>query len=120
MSEEPAEPPPETPPVMHDEIASDEHPLSRVLFSWTKERAFDRFLLACAVALCAVLAGLDLLVPRHVIGAADGLPVFFGVFGFVAFVLAVMSGWPLGRVLRRPENYYDKNAPPATKVRRDV
>ena len=123
MSEE-AEPlpetPPETPPEAPEAVASDEHPLSLLLFSWMRGRGFDRFALACVAALCVVLAALDLLVPRHAVGAVDGWPVFFGVFGFAAFGLAVLSGWPLGRLLRRPENYYDKGAVPAEKARRDV
>ena len=35
------------------------------------------------------------------------MPGFQGVFGFLAFGLAVLSGWPLGKMLRRPEDYYD-------------
>jgi hypothetical protein len=119
MSEEPGVAP-ETPPITPDEITSDEHPLSLLLFSWMRGRGFDRFILACVAALCTVLAVLDLLVPRHAVGAADGLPVFFGVFGFAAFGLAVLSGWPLGRLLRRPENYYDRKASAPGKAPRDV
>jgi hypothetical protein len=104
MSEEPEV----TPDIASPEIASDEHPLSLLLFSWMRGRDFDRFILACVAALCAVLAVLDLLVPRQAINALDALPVFFGVFGLVAFGLAVLSGWPLGRLLRRPETYYDR------------
>jgi hypothetical protein len=112
MSEEPDKPAVDAP--------GDEHPLSLLLFSWMRGRGFDRFLLACVSALCAVLAVLDLLVPRHKAAALDGLPLFFAVFGFVAFGFAVLSGWPLGRLLRRPENYYDKHATASETERRDV
>lgn len=102
------------------EIAGDEHPLSLLLFSWTRGRGFDRFLLACVSALCAVLVVLDLLMGRHPTAMLDGLPGFFGAFGFLAFSLAVLSGWPLGRLLRRPERYYDNGAAPPETERRDV
>lgn len=90
--------------------ASDEHPLSLLLFSWMRGRGFQRFFLAVVSAVCAVLAVLDLLIGRHAVGPVDGLPAFFGVFGFAAFGFAVLSGWPLGRLLRRPESYYSDGA----------
>ncbi|MBI1360996.1 MAG: hypothetical protein GC155_12020 [Alphaproteobacteria bacterium] len=85
---------------------ADEHPLSVLLFSWMRSDLFDRMFLAGLGALCAVLAALELVIHRHDGGGIDSLPVFQGVFGFLAFALAVLSGWPLGRLMRRPENYY--------------
>ena len=38
------------------------------------------------------------------------VPGFYGVFGFVAFGLAVLSGLPLGHALRRPEDYYERRS----------
>jgi hypothetical protein len=84
----------------------DEHPLSVLLFSWMRGERFDRAFLAGLGGLCALLAALELVVRRHDGPAVDGLPVFYGVFGFLAFSIAVLSAWPLARLLRRPENYY--------------
>lgn len=83
-----------------------EHPVSVLLFSWMRGELFDRVFLAGLSALCVLLAALELVIHRHDGGGFESLPVFQGVFGFLAFALAVLSGWPLGRLMRRPENYY--------------
>lgn len=84
----------------------DEHPLSVLLFSWTRSKAFGRVFLAVLGGFCVVLAALEFVIHRHDGAVLDALPVFHGVFGFLSFGLAVVSGWPLGRLLRRPENFY--------------
>ncbi len=88
--------------------------LSVLLFSWMRSDRFDRVFLAGLAALCAVLAALELVIHRHDGGGIEALPVFQGVFGFLAFALAVLSGWPLGRLMRRPENYYGDQPDDAT------
>lgn len=93
-----------------------EHPMSVLLFAWMRQPMARRAGLAGLAALCAVLAALDFVVPRNGQGDMEALPFFFCVFGFAAFGLAVLSGWPLGRMLRRPETYYgdrvaDETAP---------
>jgi hypothetical protein len=86
----------------------DEHPLSVLLFSWMRTDFFLRLFLAVLAAVCAVLVALEFVIPgRPAVATIEGLPGFFGVFGFLAFGLAVLSGWPLGRLMRRPEDYYD-------------
>ena len=63
---------------------------------------------AWATALAAVLlVGVGLVTAAVSPGRIESLPGFYGLFGFGAFSLAVLSGWPLGRLLRRPERYYD-------------
>ncbi len=85
-----------------------EHPLSILLFSWMRNQAFGRFLLAAVAAACLLLAALDLLVLRHIGKGIASTPAFHGLFGFVAFALIVLSGWPLGALLRRRPDYYDQ------------
>lgn len=87
-----------------------EHPLSVLLFSWMRSRGFYRGLMAVLAALGAVLIALEFVVPRRGYLPLEGLPGFFGVFGFLAFSIAVLSGWPLGKLLRRPEDYYEREA----------
>jgi hypothetical protein len=85
-----------------------EHPLSILLFSWMRSQVFFRAFMAVVAAAGVVLIALEfvlILRPDHV--TLKTLPGFFGVFGFVAFGLAVLSGWPLGKLLRRPEDYYE-------------
>jgi hypothetical protein len=86
-----------------------EHPLSVLLFSWMRSKQFLRLFLIGLAVLCAVLAALDFVFHRHPKNPVEGLPGFFGVYGFLAFGLAVLSGWPLGKLLRRPEDYYTRD-----------
>jgi hypothetical protein len=84
-----------------------EHPLSVLLFSWMRSTLFFRIVMALLAGAGVVLIGLDVLLIRHSYSSFESLPGFFGIFGFVAFSLAVLSGWPLGRLMRRPEDYYE-------------
>jgi hypothetical protein len=86
-----------------------EHPLSVLLFSWMRTPLFDRVFVAALGALCVLLGALELVVRRHDGPAVDGLPVFYGAYGFLAFGMAVLAAWPLSRLLRRPEDYYSED-----------
>ena len=44
---------------------------------------------------------------RHAYFGWDGLPNFYGLFGFAAFWCIVIIGKHLRRFLWRPEDYYD-------------
>jgi uncharacterized membrane protein len=59
------------------------------------------------VAVCVVLGFADLVTHRHAYSAWEGLPNFYGFFGFAAFWCIVIAGKHLRRVLWRPEDYYD-------------
>jgi hypothetical protein len=85
-----------------------EHPLSILLFSWMRSELFFRSMMALLAALGAVLIALEFVLVRRSYMSLESLPGFFGVFGFFAFGLAVLSGWPLGRLMRRPDDYYDR------------
>jgi hypothetical protein len=84
-----------------------EHPLSVLLFSWMRSAFFFRFFMGVMAAIGAVMIGFEVIFIRKSYSTIDSLPGFFGVFGFIAFAAAVLSGWPLGRAMRRPEDYYD-------------
>ena len=94
-----------------------EHPLSVLLFSWMRTAFFFRFFMALMAATGAVMIGLEVVLIRKSYATIESLPGFFGVFGFLAFGLAVLSGWPLGRAMRRPEDYYDTSSGEAGDVR---
>lgn len=64
------------------------------------------FLGLCAVGLALVLA--DLVLHRHdSIGFAERFG-FYAVYGFVACVALVLTAKAMRRVLKRPEDYYDR------------
>jgi sugar phosphate permease len=87
-----------------------EHPLSVFLFSWMRTPLFKTVVTWSLVVIGAALIGLEMLLAFRPIKDVTYAPGFQGVFGFVAFAFAVLSGWPLGKMLRRPEGYYDKRS----------
>jgi hypothetical protein len=112
MSGPPSETPDEDVPAPVDTVS--EHPLSRMIFAPLRTQAFaNRSLVATAVA-AILLVGVAMAVGGKYGDRLESLPGFYGLFGFIAFSLAVLCGWPLGRLLRRPESYYD------SAERRDV
>jgi hypothetical protein len=94
-----------------------EHPLSVLLFSWMRTKLFFRVAMALLAALGAVLIALEFVLSHRPMTSIENIPGFFGVFGFVAFAIAVLSGWPLGRLLRRPEDYYETRSGEAGRDR---
>lgn len=62
-------------------------------------------------AIALAFAGADLLIHRHALfhgedGGLEGAPGFYSAFGTVAFVVVVLGGWILRRLLGRSEDYY--------------
>jgi len=118
MNEEGAESPklsePHGPPQLGE---PDEHPLSVLLFSWMRTALFFRLLMAVLAGAGVLLIAIELVFFRLAYAGVESLPGFFGIFGFVAFGLAVLSGWPLGRLMRRPEDYYDTSSGEAGRDR---
>jgi hypothetical protein len=64
------------------------------------------------VGACIILAGLDLVLHRHVYHPWETMFGFYAVYGFVACVLLVLLAKEMRKVLIRKEDYYDE-APPA-------
>ncbi len=89
------------------------HPMSKVLFGWTETKGIGAILFWAMAILSLLLVVADLAVHRHEkIGFANSVG-FYGLWGFVSFSFVVLMGWPLGRLLRRDENYYgDAGGPP--------
>jgi hypothetical protein len=94
-----------------------EHPLSVLLFSWMRGKLFFRILMALLAALGAVLIALEIVLSGKTVTSLANMPGFFGIVGFVGFGIAVLSGWPLGKLLRRPEDYYDTRSGEAGRDR---
>ena len=94
-----------------------EHPLSVLLFSWMRTKLFRNVMLIGLGALGAMLIGFEIVLAFQPIKDVTSVPGFYGIFGFLAFGLAVLSGWPLGKLLRRPEDYYEKRSGEAGRDR---
>lgn len=84
------------------------HPISKLLFGWVESPRTPLLLLLIVALISASLIVADLFIDRHEyeythFAESTG---FYAFWGFTAFALAVLSGWPLGKLLRRDEDYY--------------
>lgn len=88
------------------------HPMAKLLFGWVGRPGVGNIIFWALGALSAVLILIDLGVSRHAETALESSFGFYGFYGFLAFGFVVLMGWPLGRLLRRGEDYYgDADAP---------
>ena len=60
------------------------------------------------VGACVILAGLDLVLHRHVSHPWEAMFGFYAVYGFVACVLLVLLAKEMRKLLIRREDYYDE------------
>ncbi len=86
----------------------DMHPAARLLFGWVSARHTPAILLIGVIMLSVFLVLVDLTVERSEYVSFASATGFYGLWGFAGFALAVLSGWPLGALLRRREDYYDE------------
>lgn len=96
---------------------SGEHPLSILLFSWMRGKMFVRGLSIFLGVIGIAAVGLEILFAHKPIRDITSVPGFYAVFGFIAFGAAVLSGWPLGKLLRRREDYYETRSGEAGRDR---
>jgi hypothetical protein len=88
------------------------HPMSKVLFGWTETKNIGAILFWVLAVLSIILVLADLVIDRHeYFNFAESIG-FFGLWGFLSFSFVVLMGWPLGRLLRRDENYYGEASGP--------
>lgn len=92
------------------------HPLATLLFGWVSSPRTPGILLWSVVAICAGLVIADYAMHRHEYVDMANFNGFYGIWGFGAFAIAVLSGWPLGHLLRRGEDFYGEGP---TEPRRD-
>ncbi len=91
-------------PILHDN--ENVHPMSKLLFGWVESPRTPTILLLLVILLGAALIVLDTMVERHDYFKFAEAAWFYSAWGFGSFALAVLSGWPLGKLLRRDEDYY--------------
>lgn len=82
------------------------HPAARLLFGWTTGKRVGALMFWGVLALSGGLIFADILVHHHPKFAIEQVFGFYGLYGFAAFAFVVLMGWPLGRMLRRDENFY--------------
>lgn len=97
--------------------SSGEHPLSVLIFAWTRApKAFQ--LLGSALMIAAVcLVGVEIIISAQHIKDVTSIPGFQALFAFVAVGVATLGGWSWARLMRRPEDYYDRRSGEAGRDR---
>ncbi|MEM1146216.1 MAG: hypothetical protein AAGA72_02755 [Pseudomonadota bacterium] len=85
---------------------ADIHPMSKLLFGWVSSPRTPTLVLALVILIAIILLGVDFTFNRHEYFDFANANGFYALWGFGAFALAVLSGWPLGKLLRRDEDYY--------------
>ena len=89
-------------PLDHDKM----HPMAKFLFGWVIAPKTGTFIFWGLALLSFLLIVADFRIGRHPHNEAESYLGFYGFYGFLAFAFVVLMGWPLGRLLRRSENYY--------------
>ncbi|MEL6861140.1 MAG: hypothetical protein AAGL11_04820 [Pseudomonadota bacterium] len=82
------------------------HPLSKFLFGWVDSPRTPLLLLILVILISVGLIVVDLAIYRKEYLDFAKATGFYAIWGFSAFAIAVLSGWPLGKLLRRDEDYY--------------
>jgi hypothetical protein len=67
--------------------------------------AARKFIIGLCV-LAAILVALEFIIHRHAYFATEGQPLFFAVYGFVAFIIVVAGGVGLRKLVMRDVDYY--------------
>lgn len=99
---------------LHTPSSEGIHPMAKILFGWTEARNIGSMLFWGIGLLGLFLIVIDVFVNRHDYFAFAQSTGFYGLYGFVCFAFVVLMGWPLGKLLRRGEDYYgDAGGPPA-------
>ena len=77
------------------------------LLAWLDTPAVKNSLPTVLVVSALALGLADFVIKRHSkVPIAENVWGFYALVGFVAFVLIVLSGWPLRILLSRSEDYY--------------
>ena len=82
------------------------HPVAKALFGWVEFKRTPDFIFYGLAALSVLLIAADLVVGRHEKVEMANNMGFYAIYGFAAFSFVVIMGHPLGKLLRRDENFY--------------
>lgn len=84
------------------------HPVSTRLFGWVAHPRIGSRILITVLSISLLLLVTDIFVHRHEYLTVSESFGFYGFWGFGAFTFVVLMGWPLGKLLRRSEDFYDE------------
>lgn len=66
-------------------------------------------LIVLTVVICAGFGAAEFFIHRHGHFGEDGIPLFYGIYGFIAFFGLVLVGKQLRKLIMRDEDYYDRD-----------
>ena len=102
-----------TEPAAHSEQSikdMDKFPELAKWFLWTDSpHKVERVVIGLAV-FCGLLFVIDLFYHRHAYFGFEGSRGFYAIAGFAAFTVIVLAAGQLRRLIKRPEDYYGKQA----------
>ncbi len=75
---------------------------------WFDDPRHVTWLVRALAGACLALVAADPLYDKHGHFGWEELFGFHGFFGFAAFLLIVLAGKPLRKLLGRPEDFYDR------------
>lgn len=55
---------------------------------------------------CVLLVLVDFVVHRHILTAAENIPAFYAIYGFIACVALVLMATSMRKVVMRDKDYY--------------
>ena len=86
--------------------------LGKMIFGWTSHPKTGLYVFIGTLVLSVALFTGSFFIHSHEYFDFAELPGFYALFGFVAFGGVVLTGWPLRKMLGRPENYYEPEDAP--------
>ncbi len=89
----------------------DHHDIKPEEMSWFEKPGSIKLMWIILIGLCVLSAVAGVVASfmhlMHPYTIADKFPVFYGVYGFAAFMFIVLAGQHLRKILMRDEDYYD-------------
>ncbi|MEO0883111.1 MAG: hypothetical protein AAFY34_10290 [Pseudomonadota bacterium] len=89
-----------------NDVTDQVDPIAKGLFGWVEMKSAGQLIFWGLAALSVFLIAADFAIDRHYKEEIEGITGFYAIYGFLSFGFVVLMGWPLGRLLRRKENFY--------------
>lgn len=71
--------------------------------------AFGQKVVWAVIIICIGLGVADFLYHKHGHFEIENVPAFYGIYGFLAFILVVFVGVILRKIIMRDEDYYERD-----------
>ena len=94
-------------PTDKDAAKDQMHPIAKALFGWVDHKRTPDIMFYGLALASLLLIGIDFIIgERHEKVEFAKNYGFYAFYGYTAFTFVVLAGYPLGKLLRRDENFY--------------